>query len=132
MTTTIIRQARDETLQRYGIMPPGGGSRPFHGGCEVTLTGRKRDDGRKLLTVTIGGVSESRLCPFGSKDSYEIVQRVCERSSQALLPVLERSLEPLITKVAQMYVTEPIEAFSLERVHVHADGYSIGAVLITP
>jgi hypothetical protein len=130
MANFIGPQQAYELLRRYEIAPPSkaGNSRVFSGGCEVSLGGHKRADGRKMLTLTIGKVSESRLCPFGAGESRAIVRRFCGQHGLRGRPAMERALERLIAKAARMYAGEPIEAFALEKIRLHGGRYDIGSV----
>ncbi|HTX02205.1 MAG TPA: hypothetical protein VMD07_00890 [Candidatus Acidoferrales bacterium] len=129
MATQLEPEAAGELLRRYSIIPPHSdhaGARALQGGYTVSLGGHKRPEGTKLITLTLGGVSESRYCPFEDGEAAEIVGRFVD---QQLLPkhvAFNRMLEHLIELSAKMYAYEQIESFVFDDVQLHESDYRIG------
>jgi hypothetical protein len=125
MATQIEPQVAEELFRRYKIVAPGG--RPLHGGVVAALGGHKRADGRKLLTLTIENVAESRICPFENGEGSEIVRRFSDQHLIPRHPALEKMLEHLVCRAAKMYSGDVLDSFVFDDVHLHESGYFIGS-----
>lgn len=133
MATAITPEAADELLRRYEITPPSsehGGARPLKGGYEISLGGHRREDGQKMLTLTIGNISESRPCPFMDGESQQVVRRFCEQHSLPRRPALEHMLAHLVARASKLYALDSIDSFVFDAVHIHESGYRIGSVRV--
>ena len=118
-------------LRRYHITPPAtktGGARRIEGGREAVIGGHIRDDGQKMVTLTVGNTSESRLCPFDGEDVREVVQRFVDRKLIPKRDALERMVEHLLSRSAEMFAKEPLSAFLLDKIQLHESEYRIGSV----
>ena len=118
-------------LRRYHIMPPAtkaDGARPLEGGHEATIGGHLRDDGQKMVTLTVGNISESRPCPVIAQDVHEVVQRFVDEKLIPKREALERMVEHLFFRAAEMFGEEPLSAFLLEKIQLHGSDYRIGSV----
>ena len=129
MASQMAPEAAAELLRRYSIIPPhsdGAGARALEGGHTVSLGGHRRSDGAKLITLTLGNVSESRFCPFEGSEAADIVRRFQE---QHLIPkdtAFTRMLEHLVELAAKLYAYEQIESFVFDAVKLHESDYRIG------
>src|SRR5579872_2223657 len=130
MPTAIQPEVAQELFRRYKIVPPStpkGGARALHGGVIAALGGHKRPDGKKLLTLTINHVAESRICPLKDGESSEIVRRFCDQHLIPKHPALEKMLEHLVCRAAKMYSEDGLDSFVLDDIRLHESGYRIGA-----
>lgn len=130
MATPISPEATHELLRRHEIIPPstdGHGARHLEGGYEISLGGHRREDGQKMLTLTIGKVSESRPCPFGEGEAHDVIRRFSELHAIPRKPALAHMLEHLVARAAKLYELDAIDSFVLDKVHLHESGYRIGS-----
>lgn len=131
MPTPIDDVVGDAVLLRHDIQPPshqGRGAREIEGGYRVVIGGHRRDDGQKMLTLTMENLSESRPCPFSDGEVKEIVQRFYDLKLLPKRNALRHMLEHLVAKAAEMYAEEPLESFLFETVRLHESEYRIGSV----
>ena len=131
MPTHLDTVAAEQILRRYDILPPAtehGGSRKLHGGHEAAIGGHLRDDGQKMVTLTVGNISEARPCPFKNGESREIVERFFDLHRLPRHNAFELMLEHLIDRAANMYAQEPLDAFLFQKIRLHDSGYQIGSV----
>jgi hypothetical protein len=131
MARPLPPDVTEEILRRYEIMPLVTDERVHHDdagtGMVAAIGGHKKSDGRKMITLTIGNVSQSRLSPFSDDEGRDMVRRFCEAHLVPREPALERTLEHLVTKGEKMYATEEIDSFLLQPIHLHRGGYRIGS-----
>ena len=106
------------------------GGRPLHGGYLIALGGHKREDGSKMVTLTVGNVSESRPCPFEKNDGADMVRRFTEQHMLPGNPAIDKMLEHLVTHAAEMYGQDEIESFVFNPIHVHESDYRIDSAQI--
>jgi hypothetical protein len=130
MPKSIKCPAVDELLRRYGITPPGGtpALQRLQNRCIADLGGHRRDDGRKMVTVTVGNISESRPCPFADGESRRIVRRLCNRHLIPRHDDCEKRLEELLDRAAEMFANEQLDSFVFEGVVFQDGAYRIGSV----
>ena len=133
MASPITPEATEELLRRHKITPPSnkhGEAGRLEGGYEIAIGGHRREDGRKMVTVTIGNISESRPCPFQDGEARDIVRRFCDQHNLPKRPALDRMLEHLLNRADQLYASDRIESFALEKIQLHSSGYRIGSAQI--
>ncbi|GEM_PF-3830601 len=130
MPNSIKGPAADELLRRYGITPPVGtlGVQRLRNRCIADLGGHRRDDGQKMVTVTVGNISESRPCPFADGESRRIVHRLCNRYLIPKHDDCEKRLEELLDRAAEMFANERLDSFVFEDVLFEDGVYRIGSV----
>lgn len=129
MPTPIDSRAAQAILRRYDILPSEEAAvKPSATTYKANVGGHRGDDGQKILTVTVGNVSESRLCPFRDGESHDIVRRLCARHVLPKRPELESMLAQLVERASTMFAKEHLDGFVLEQVRLDNGHYTIGAV----
>lgn len=129
MPTSIDTPAARRILRRYEIEPSEEAAvKPSRLTYEANVGGHRRDDGQKILTVTVGNVSESRLCPFRDGESHDIVRRLCARHVLPRQPEFESMLADLVARASAMFAEEALDGFILEHVRLNNGHYTIGDV----
>ena len=128
MATPIPDKTVDEILRAFGIAPPDDAAHYPGSGVRASLGGHKREDGQKVITLTIVNVSESRVCPLANGQAKSMVARFCTNGLLPHKPALESMVEHLLQKAAALYDGDPIESFVLEDLRLHEGGYRIGSV----
>lgn len=129
MSTSIDVAAAQAILRRYDILPSEEAAvTPSGSTYEANVGGHRRDDGQKILTVTVGNISESRPCPFRNAESRDIVRRLCARRVLPRRPEFESMLEQLVARASAMFAKEPLDGFILEHVRLDNNHYTVGDV----
>jgi len=132
--TSVSRADIDRLLRRHGIASTavkGSDTEAAAKGGRIASIAVARNDGRDVLSLTMGETRMEASCPLDEGRASSLVHSLQE---QKKLPADDgsfvRMLVDLLVKVSQMYAESEAYSLTLDSVHLHPDSYHIGRVVM--